>query len=346
VISQPPGGQVRFGLVGAGRIAQTYVEAFGRCQRSSLVGAADLDQESARRLAERAGCASFGSADELAVQLRPDAVILATPPASHAPLALELVQRGIHVLCEKPFSIGEAGARQMIAAAEEAGVLITMASKFRYVADVVRARQWAAEGLLGNLSFIDNVFTSVVDMTRRWNSDHRQSGGGVLIDNGTHSVDLLRFFLGPLEELTVFEGRRTAGLPVEETVRLLARGGSGAVARVDLSWSLHQALPWFLAIHGSEGGLTVGWRESLVRHGPNGEWTRFGNGYDKLAAFAAQIDNFAGAVLGVEELVITADDALASVQAIDAAYASMNHLPAGRPSASHPWKGAYSVRPR
>ena len=211
----------------------------------------------------------------------------------------------------------------MVAAAERSRALLTMASKFRYVADVIEARRRVAAGEIGEIVLFENAFTSRVDMIRRWNSDPVISGGGVLIDNGTHSVDLMRYFLGPLAELQVVEGKRVQDIPVEDTVRVFVRSSKGVMGTIDLSWSINKELPYYLSIYGSEGTVHVGWKESKLRRMSDAQWTVFGRGYDKLQAFRSQLDNFVRAIRGLEPPLITLQDALASVEVIDAAYDAM-----------------------
>jgi predicted dehydrogenase len=160
-------------------------------------------------------------------------------------------------------------------------------------------------------------------MKSRWNSDPAISGGGVLVDNGTHSVDILRYFLGPLVEIQVVEGRRVQDIPVEDTVRVFVRSAAGVMGSIDLSWSLNKELPYYISVYGSAGTVHVGWKESKFRRASDSEWTVFGSGYEKVQAFRAQIDNFVHSIHGLEPPLITLADALASVEVIDAAYEAM-----------------------
>jgi predicted dehydrogenase len=180
-----------------------------------------------------------------------------------------------------------------------------------------------AAGKLGEIILFENSFTGSVDMSGRWNSNPELSGGGVLIDNGTHSVDIMRYLLGPLAELRVIEGKRLQSPNVEDTVHIFVRSKEGVIGSIDLSWSMSKGLPTFINIFGSEGTLHVGWQESKYKLNGDDEWTQFGTGYNKVAAFANQLKNFAGAIRVGEPLVIGPDDALASVYTIEAAYQSM-----------------------
>jgi predicted dehydrogenase len=182
-------------------------------------------------------------------------------------------------------------------------------------------------GILGNIILFENAFTSRVDMTSRWNADISISGGGVLIDNGTHSLDLTRYFLGPLADVQVVEGKRSQGLPVEETVRIFVHSIGGVMGSIDLSWSIDKELDSYINIYGSHGTVSVGWKESKYRQSGSRDWVVFGKGYDKLQAFRSQLVNFARAIRGEDMLLITAEDAIASVEVIEAAYVALrqNH---------------------
>ena len=243
----------RFGLVGAGAIAQAYAQALAKSERVELAAITDCRFDAAEKLAATAGCPAFPDAATMADAVELDAAIVCTPPATHRDVCCQLLEDGLHVLCEKPLAIDSASAREMIDAADARGLVFTMASKFRYVADVTHAKSLIAEGLIGEVVLFENVFTGRVDMTHRWNSDPKVAGGGVLIDNGTHSVDITRYFLGALAEVQAMEGHRIQDLPVEDTAKMFVRSGAGVLASIDLSWSVSKEIPYFIAVYGSQG---------------------------------------------------------------------------------------------
>jgi predicted dehydrogenase len=314
---------LRFGLIGAGQIAQTYVQALAQTTNAHLVAIADVDAGSAHRLAAQGSCRAYASHTALADGCAIDAAIVATPPSTHRAICVDLLERGIAVLCEKPVSLDLESTLLMRNTARQHKALFTMASKFRYVEDVVRAREIVASGELGKILLFENTFMSFVDMSNRWNSDPRVSGGGVLIDNGTHSVDIMRYFIGPLAMIQAVKGPSMQGLAVEETVHVTVKAEQGAVGRMNLSWSAGQRRDDYITVCGTKGVLQVGWKESLLCRTGSSSWQAFGRGYDKVLAFRNQIENFSAAIQNLEALVIDAEDAISSVLAIQAAYQSL-----------------------
>ena len=315
--------QLKLGLIGAGAIAQSYIEAVEDSPLAAWAGITDVRFDAAGAAAEAMGCKSYRTHEELIDEAGCDAVIICTPPATHAEIALFCIEREVPVLCEKPLAVDVAGARAICEAAERKGVVMAMASKFRYADDIIRTKSLIASGVLGDILLFENAFTSRVAMSKRWNSDPAMSGGGVLIDNGTHSIDIARYLLGPVAEVLAVEGRRTQNPAVEDTVNLFLRTHSRVTATVDLSWTLNKESETFVRIYGTNGTILVGWRASRFRQTSSPDWIVFGKGYDKVAAFKHQVDNFCGRILGTEPPLISNEDAMASVMVINAAYESL-----------------------
>lgn len=312
-----------FVIVGAGGISRSYAQAFVQGLPYKLVGVADIRIESAREVAAMVDAPAYDNVDTMVGELKPTAAVVCTPPSTHPEVCIRLMEQGVHVLCEKPLAITTESAIRMAETAERCHVVFSMGSKFRFVTDVQKAREIVDSGILGAIILYENTFAGFCDMSKRWNSQPAISGGGVLIDNGTHSVDILRFLLGNITELQVVEGKRIQNLPVEDTAHLFARTESGAMGNIDLSWSLNKVRADFISLYGSKGTLSVGWKESKYKLADQKDWTVFGTGYDKVAAFGNQIKNFGGAICGTEELIITPADAIASVRVIETAYAAL-----------------------
>ena len=303
-------------ILGCGGIARAYAQALQAITGVSVRAVVDPDAEARARFATETGGESFADA---ATMPACDAALVLSPPDTHEPLTVALLQRGMHVLCEKPLAPSLATADRMLAAARAADRRLMMGSKFRYTPDVTEARALLDREVCGDPVLYENVFCSHVDMTQRWNSRPEVSGGGVLIDNGCHSVDLARYLLGPLSHVQVQFGRRVQDVPVEDTARMLFQSHSGALGSIDLSWSVHKQTDAYVRIIGTAGTLEIGWQGSRWK-ATDGDWQPFGVGYDKVTAFRTQLENFFASVRGEAAPVIDDTDARASVEVIDCAY--------------------------
>jgi predicted dehydrogenase len=308
-------------LIGAGGIGGTYAQVLDQLPDRRLALVCDLDPDIGVPVAKAAG-ATF--TDDYRLVSEVDAVIVATPPSTHPEITLHFLRSGIPVLCEKPLAIDIPSAQAMVDESRRTGIALTMASKFRYVPDITAARNLIEAGMIGEIILYENTFASHVDMSRRWNSVAAISGGGVLIDNGTHSLDIARYLLGPIAQVLAVEGKRVQSVDVEDTARIFFTTAHGVSGTIDLSWSVSKERDSFIEIYGSDGTILVGWQKSAYRPSSSDEWVQFGNGYNKMEAMSAQVANFLNSLTGDEPLLIEAEDGIASVAVVEAAYASLN----------------------
>ncbi len=316
------GQKFRVGMIGSGRIAQTYLQNWGEIEEAELVAVCDVEPELVSAATEAYKCGGYGDYKEMLDKESLDGVVVCTPPSTHKDIVLDAIGRGLHVLCEKPIATSTDDIREMLKTAREHDRRLMMASKFRYVEDVAAARSLIKSGILGQPVRLENTFANFLDVRQRWNSKKDVAGGGVLIDNGTHSVDISRFLLGPITEVMAYHGPKMQDIEVEDTSHLSFRVGSGTTGTIDLSWSIHKELSSYVDIFGTEGMMSLGWKGSRYRQNHSNEWVEFGGGYQKNAAFQSQLHNFIATCRGTEAPRITDEDALASVLVIEAAYRS------------------------
>ncbi|ANM30202.1 hypothetical protein ABI59_12380 [Acidobacteria bacterium Mor1] len=315
---------VRFAVIGCGRIAQAHFDAIEACDEAVVAAVVEPRESAGRAFAEKHGCPWYPDINDATFWDCFDAAVVCSPPNTHREIAGELITRGKHVLCEKPLTIRAERARELSDLAERHQCTLMMASKFRYVEDVVEAKALLESGALGTVVLYENGFCAPVQMAGRWNANPAVSGGGVLIDNGSHSVDIARYLLGPFVDVKADAALSIQGLPVEDTIRLRFRSAGGVLGSVDLSWSLTKDTDYYIRIYGSEGELQVGWKGSRFRR-QGAEWNPFGSGYDKNAAFQAQLKNFIAVQRDEAEPLIRPEDAVAAVEIIEKAYQSVRH---------------------
>ncbi len=320
--TDPDVAPLRLGLVGCGRIAQSHLEALATVEDVELSAVAEIRETAGRAVAERFRCRHFLSHDDPEFRDAIDAVLICTPPSLHFSMAKHFLVSGIPVLCEKPLTLSSPEAEDLVRIGHDRDALLMMASKFRYVDDVIKAKSLIESGILGKIVMFENSFCARVPMEGRWNAQKEISGGGVLIDNGCHSVDIARYLLGPIGKVQAEFGPRTQDIEVEDSVRLQFRSESDAVGIIDLSWSINKESDSYISLFGTDGTLHVGWRGSRYRQEGSSRWTAFGSGYDKIGALSGQLTNFVRTIRGEEIPLITPQDSLASVRVIETAYAS------------------------
>ena len=319
----PSSGKIRLALLGCGGIAQAHLEAVSQVPRIQLDVVQDIRESAAEAASKKYRCNSAREAGEIFKDGHIDAVLICAPPSHHHELMKKAVEAGKHVLCEKPFTIHLKDAEEIKRLSLKSGKLVMMASKFRFVKDVIEAKKLVQSGVIGDIVMSEVIFCSIVDMEKRWNSDPRIAGGGVLIDNGSHAVDVIRYLVGPIESVYAQAGKRTQKVKVEDTARLHFETEDHIIGMVDLSWSLYKHMPNYVNIFGTRGTIEVGWRESQIWDAKEKTSKIFGNGYNKINAFTSQLEHFADCIQKKADPILGIDDALESVRVIEAAYTSV-----------------------
>ncbi len=311
------------GLVGCGRISQSWLEAIRQCKHVQLVSVMDINPEFSKPIAQLTGATAFNDLEEFIHHKKLDGVIVCSPPATHKPVACRLMEEGISVLCEKPLALNLEDGITMYDVAKKNDVVLMMGSKFRYVEDVIRTKAIIATGMLGKIHFYSNQFCSQINMSGRWNSNPQVSGGGVIMDNGPHAVDIIRYLMGPISKIYAHESSRGAGLSVEDTATISVITKSNVISTINLSWALNLQTSSYIEIYGTEGAIKVGWKDSMYQHSGHPNWISYGIGYQKVGAFKTQLENFINTIHGTHEPLITPEDGLASISLLEAAYNSL-----------------------
>ncbi|HEV8488686.1 MAG TPA: Gfo/Idh/MocA family oxidoreductase [Candidatus Limnocylindrales bacterium] len=251
-------GQVRFGIVGPGKVAELHAAALARIPSARLVGVVGRNADRTRALARRHGAAPWPSLEGMLDSGRIDALIVCTPHPLHAEQAIAAARAGVNVVVEKPMALTTRDCDAMIAAAVKNGVLLSVVSQRRWYPAVQRVKAAIDEDRIGGpgLATVEVLGWRGPEYYALdpWRGTPEGEGGGVLVNQAVHQLDLLRWFLGPLEEV---DGRianlNHPQILVEDSAVGVVTFASGALATIVASNSQRPGLHANIHVHGRNG---------------------------------------------------------------------------------------------
>jgi len=256
-------------VVGAGNIAAAHVDAVSRLPNARLVGIASRTHERARAFAQQHGTEAYPDLDALLADDAVDVVAVCTPSGAHMEPAVAAARAGKHVVVEKPLEVTSERAKAIVDAADQAGVRLATIFMSRFADANVALKQAVEAGTLGRLvqgdAYVKWYRSQAYYDSADWRGSWRLDGGGALMNQAIHQVDLLLWLMGPVEE--VFAYAATAAhqrLEVEDTLVAVLRYRSGALGQIAAATSLWPGRPKELDLHGELGSVTVR-DDALVR---------------------------------------------------------------------------------
>lgn len=228
---------MRVAIIGCGRMGQRRAQAL---EDTTLVAVADVDASRARELAARfPGCTSHTDWRAVVDRGDVDVVIVATTHDALAPVTLAAVKRGKHALVEKPAARSAAELVPVAEAARAAGVTVKIGFNHRFHPAALKARAIFDAGGIGSLLYIRGRYGhgGRPGYEREWRADPNRAGGGELLDQGVHLLDLARWFAGDFVDATGLLATYYWDMPVEDNVFLLLRTAAGQAAWLHASWT-------------------------------------------------------------------------------------------------------------
>lgn len=233
---------LRVALVGAGGIGSLRARALSQTPDLVLADVVDLDKRRRDQVASRYQARASDDFNDVVQQDDVDIVIVSTPPNLHAEMVMAALTAGKHVLCEKPLATNVQDAEEVCALAEAKGVLLKTGFNHRYFPCMAFARQLIASNELGEVIYV-NAYAGHPggeEFGHDWVHDGTVTGGGSLVDNGIHILDLVRFFLGDDEVITAKGYIANLIWPFEDAEDngfALFRTRQGKVAQLHASWT-------------------------------------------------------------------------------------------------------------
>ena len=316
--------RTRVAVIGAGGIGGTHLRAYAAWpDLCEIVGVADVDLGAAQSRATAFGVPAFDDYRVMLDQVKPDAVSICTPPKLHLPVALDVAQRSIACLCEKPPARTVAETEAIVAAFDAAGILLQFAFCHRFHEPVRQVQALIAAGRLGKIVQLYNRFAFRFERAATsWFTDVEMAGGGILIDTLVHSIDLFRALAG---EVVRVEGAVSTTLPVqvEDSASLQVVSATGVIGSLNCSW-VTPVSEAELSVWGTEGEAIIDYTldtGARYRLAGDADWTVLP--CDAPDRFVRQAEHFLHCIQTGARPYVGGADGIAVMRVIETAYQSI-----------------------
>lgn len=321
-------------IVGAGNIGRLRGEIINRSSRSRVQLVADVDAERARALAQFTGAQATTDCESAVQDPGIDLVVVSTPTKFHAEASRRALSAGKHVLCEKPLARSVREASSMISAAQTGNSLLKTGFNYRHMAHIRKAKELISAGALGPLYFLRCHYGhgGRPGYEKDWCTSRELSGGGVLLEQGIHIIDLVRYLLGEPVEVLAQVDRYFWDFPdVEDNCFVLLRTKLSQTAQLHVSWTQWVNV-FSLELFGRDGYLFLSGRDR--HYGPQRLiWGKRQPNHSRPAeevfdfpppddSWAREWEEFVSAIQEKRVPLGSADDGMRALQIIEAAYES------------------------
>ncbi len=252
---------IHIGIVGGGNISRTHARAARAIPGVAIAAAYGTNVDKVARLCQTYGGTPYQDLDTFLKHRPMDLVVIGSPSGLHATHGIAAARRGLHVLTEKPIDASKQRAEQLIEATQQAGVKLGVIFQDRCKPEIQRLKQWIDSGLLGKILLVD----ASVKWYRppeyyrhsKWRGTLQLDGGGALINQAVHTVDLLLWLLGEVARVQARTATAWHAIEGEDTAIALLEFASGPLGVLQATTSAYPGFPRKLEITGVEGTVTL-----------------------------------------------------------------------------------------
>jgi predicted dehydrogenase len=346
--------KVKTAIIGCGKVAHIHAAALNNLEESDFTAVQSRTSDKGNQFAEQYGVKAYTDVEEMIKDSGIEAVLICTPHPAHAEPSVTAAECGAHILVEKPLASSLEDSDLMIDAAKKANVKLSIISQRRLYSPSLRIKKAIEEGKIGKpVLGVVNMFgwrdKKYYD-SDPWRGSWKEEGGGVLVNQAPHQLDLLLWYMGEIEELYGYWANfNHPYIEVEDTATAVIKFKSGALGNVIVSNSQNPALYGKVAVYGDSGAavgvqtdggaMFIAGMSSIEEPPYNDLWTIQGE-EDKLDLWKKedtelfnkidavqyyherQIEDFLRAIIDDREPVVSAEEARRTVELYTAIYRS------------------------
>ncbi|MBL7075764.1 Gfo/Idh/MocA family oxidoreductase [candidate division KSB1 bacterium] len=250
-----------FGIIGCGTIAPFHVNGIMKNKDADLVAVSDVREDKTKEFAGKYGIDWYTDFHQLLRRNDIDIVSICTPSSMHADMTVAAAKAGKHVIVEKPLGINLEQTDRAIKACQKAGVKLAVAFQLRLEGTFKGVKRAIDEGVLGNLILGDTYIKSYRSQeyydSADWKGTWEFDGGGALMNQGIHGIDLLLWMMGPVDTVYAYTGTLARNIQVEDTAVAVLTFKNGAFGVIEGTTSVYPGLEPRLEIHGTKGTVVM-----------------------------------------------------------------------------------------
>lgn len=251
---------LRWGILGCGDVAEHKGgPPLYTVPDSELIAVMRRDRIKAEAFAEKHGAKRvYTDVDTLLADSELNAIYVATPPYLHCEHTCRAAAAGKHVLCEKPMALTVAECQRMIDACRTAGVALMLAYYRNFYPNIVKMKALMEQGAIGEIVLARVNHTGFYNPNRHdlssWRVDPEISGGGVLMDLGSHRISLLQYLMGNIESVRGYAETLHLDIPVDDSTAFTLRFENGTHAVANINWNIGVSID-AVEVYGTQGAL-------------------------------------------------------------------------------------------
>lgn len=325
--------KIRLGLIGLGYVGKTHLRSCLKLDSVTLVAVSDVSKK-ALKLAQKMGVKkTYTDYKRLLDDKSIDAVIIALPTHLHLPCAKEAAEAGKHILLEKPLARNTAEGKQIVATARRHDIKLMVGYPFRFSPAFRTLKEKIESGDLGEIQiayatnmgagpFVHRSEENTPRPVPEWWFNKELTGGGALLDIGSHMINLTRWYFGEIKNIKAYLGHRF-NFDFEDYAICIANFSSGTKAVINVGW-FSQQLVLEVELFGTAG-------HAYARHSPPGKITRaihtiFRKTPKYYLPHLKEISHFVNCIRNDRQPLPSGEDALKDLEAIEMAYKNNTHI--------------------
>lgn len=250
-----------FGIVGCGAAAITHARLLKELEGARLLGVADKNTDAAKGFADEYGAKAYESYEAMLSDPDIDVITVATPSYFHKENAIAALEAGKHVVLEKPMALSAADCDEIIKKIDESGKKLTVMAQMRMSDDVMKVKRLIQDDTFGKISLAELTMKYYRNpdyyANSNWRGTLKYDGGGALINQGIHGIDLIMYILGDILKVKAFKKTACHNIEAEDTLTAICEFESGALGTVEASTCAYPGFERIIKIHGDKGYVTL-----------------------------------------------------------------------------------------